>query len=243
DSVAAAINELDASANEVQQNTQSAADKSVSANERASQGLSLVNQAKTGIDALRDKVIDNTDMITELSKKTNEVSSVLEVITAIAEQTNLLALNAAIEAARAGEQGRGFAVVADEVRSLATRTRESIDQIQATIGALQQDAKGAVASMNDVSQQANEKADDVANVANLLVDITTEIKELDELNCQISEAARQQNIAADEININVVNISNVAGKSSDDAIRGKEISEHLLALANDLNEQLAKFKL
>jgi methyl-accepting chemotaxis protein len=182
-------------------------------------------------------------MITELSNKTNEVSSVLEVITAIAEQTNLLALNAAIEAARAGEQGRGFAVVADEVRSLATRTRESIDQIQSTIGALQKDAKGAVLSMNDVSQQANEKAEDVANVAELLVNISTEIKELDELNCQISDAAKQQNLAADEININVVNISDVAEKSSEDAIRGKEISEHLLALSTDLNDQLAKFKL
>jgi len=243
DSVAAAINELDASANEVQQNTQSAADKSVSANQQASEGLALVENAKVGIDELRDKVIENTNIISELSNKTDEVSSVLDVIIAIADQTNLLALNAAIEAARAGEHGRGFAVVADEVRSLATRTRESIDQIQSTIVALQQDAKSAVHSMDDASQQANEKAEDVANVASLLVDITKEIKELDELNCQISDAAKQQNLAADEINVNVVNISDVAEKSSEDAIRGKEISEHLLELANDLNEQLARFKL
>ena len=243
DSVAAAINELDASANEVQQNTQSAADKSVSANERAGKGLVLVEQAKKGINELRDKVIENTVMITDLSNKTNEVGSVLEVITGIAEQTNLLALNAAIEAARAGEQGRGFAVVADEVRSLATRTRESIEQINATIHTLQVGAQGAVDSMNIVSQQANDKADDVANVASLLVDISGEIKELDELNCQISSAAKQQNLAADEINVNVVNISNVAQKSSEDAIRGKEISEHLLSLAYELNVQLAKFKL
>ncbi|HBY88682.1 MAG TPA: methyl-accepting chemotaxis protein [Colwellia sp.] len=243
DSVAAAINELDSSANEVQHNTQSAADKSVSANERTSQGLVLVEQARVGINDLRDKVVENTAMITDLSNKTNEVGSVLEVITAIAEQTNLLALNAAIEAARAGEQGRGFAVVADEVRSLATRTRESIEQIHVTMSRLQVGAKGAVESMNVVSQQASEKAEDVADVANLLTNISAEIQELDDLNCQISDAATQQNLAADEININVVNISNVAEKSSDDAIRGKEISENLLSLAYELNTQLTKFKL
>lgn len=243
DSVAAAINELDTSANEVQHNTQSAADKSVSANERTSQGLVLVEQARVGINDLRDKVVENTAMITDLSNKTNEVGSVLEVITAIAEQTNLLALNAAIEAARAGEQGRGFAVVADEVRSLATRTRESIEQIHVTMSRLQVGAKGAVDSMNVVSQQASEKAEDVADVANLLTNISAEIQELDDLNCQISDAATQQNLAADEININVVNISNVAEKSSDDAIRGKEISENLLSLAYELNTQLTKFKL
>jgi len=243
DSVAAAINELDSSANEVQHNTQSAADKSVSANERTSQGLVLVEQARLGINDLRDKVVENTAMITDLSNKTNEVGSVLEVITAIAEQTNLLALNAAIEAARAGEQGRGFAVVADEVRSLATRTRESIEQIHVTMSRLQVGAKGAVDSMNVVSQQASEKAEDVADVANLLTNISAEIQELDDLNCQISDAATQQNLAADEININVVNISNVAEKSSDDAIRGKEISENLLSLAYELNTQLTKFKL
>jgi methyl-accepting chemotaxis protein len=243
ESVAAAINQLDASANEVQNNTQNAADKSVSANEKASQGLALVEQAKVGINQLRDEVIENTTMITQLNEKTNEVGTVLEVITSIAEQTNLLALNAAIEAARAGEQGRGFAVVADEVRSLATRTRESIDQIQLTITGLQLDATSAVNSMSSVRQQAEEKATDVENVANLLVDITREIKELDDLNCQIASAAEQQNLAADEININVTNISDVAEKSSEDAVRGKQVSEYLLALSYKLKEQMEKFKL
>lgn len=243
DSVAAAINELDTSASEVQNNTRVASEKSESASQNASQSLKLVDQAKVGINQLRDKVNDNTTMIAALNDKTNEVASALEVITSIAEQTNLLALNAAIEAARAGEQGRGFAVVADEVRSLATRTRESIDQIQETINALQTDAIAAVSSMNEVSIQANEKAEDVSNVANLLVEITTQIKELDELNCQIASSAEQQNLAADEINLNVVDISNVAEESSKDASRGKEISEHLLALSYKLNQQVSKFKL
>jgi len=243
DSVAAAINELDSSACEVHRNTQTAADNSVSAREKATQGLELVEQAKDGIALLRDQVIDNTTMITALSDKTHEVGGVLEVITSIAEQTNLLALNAAIEAARAGEQGRGFAVVADEVRSLATRTRESIDQIQATIKGLQIDAGNAVNSMNEVSQQANEKAEDVTNVASLLVEITSQISGLDDLNTQIASAAQQQNLAADEINVNVVNISDVAEQSSEDAIRGKEISEQLLELAYELNQQLSQFKM
>jgi methyl-accepting chemotaxis protein len=243
DSVAAAINELDSSASEVHRNTQTAAESSVSAREKATRGLKLVEHAKDGISQLRDQVIDNTVMITALSDKTNEVGGVLEVITSIAEQTNLLALNAAIEAARAGEQGRGFAVVADEVRSLATRTRESIDQIQSTIIGLQVDASNAVNSMNEVSQQANEKVEDVTNVASLLVEITSQIGELDDLNTQIASAAQQQNLAADEININVVNISDVAEKSSEDAIRGKKISEQLLELAYELNQQLSQFKL
>ncbi|MBA6232270.1 MULTISPECIES: methyl-accepting chemotaxis protein [unclassified Colwellia] len=243
DSVAAAINELDTSASEVHRNTQTAAENSVWAREKATQGLELIEKAKEGIGLLRDKVIDNTAMIAALSDKTHEVGGVLEVITSIAEQTNLLALNAAIEAARAGEQGRGFAVVADEVRSLATRTRESIDQIQFTIRELQVDAGNAVSSMNDVSQQANEKAEDVTNVASLLVEITSQITELDDLNTQIASAAQQQNLAADEINVNVVNISDVAEKSSKDAIRGKEISEQLLELAYELNQQLSKFKM
>lgn len=243
DSVAAAINELDASASEVQNNTHTAAEKSISASNMASKGMELVETTKQGIGQLRDQVIENTAMITALNVKTNEVGSVLDVITGIAEQTNLLALNAAIEAARAGEQGRGFAVVADEVRSLATRTRESIDQIQTTISGLQVDASDAVRSMSSVSSLANEKADDVENVANLLVNITKQMQELDGLNSQIASAAEQQNAAAEEINVNVVNISDAADKSSEDAIRSKEISEQLLQLSYQLNLQLSKFKL
>ena len=243
DSVAAAIVELDASATEVQQNTQLASDKSDLANTKASESLQLVEQTKAGIHQLRDEVVSSTEKITELSERTNEVGSVLEVITGIAEQTNLLALNAAIEAARAGEQGRGFAVVADEVRSLATRTRESIDTIQETIVKLQEDAEQSVSSMKLVSQQAKEKAEDVTNVASLLVDITAQIEELDHLNCQIASAAEQQNLAAEEINHNTVKISEVADESTQDAIRGKEVSEQMLQLANELKVQVAKFKL
>ncbi|MDP2561147.1 methyl-accepting chemotaxis protein [Psychrobium sp. 1_MG-2023] len=243
ESVAAAINELDASANEVESHTKYAAEKSIEADKNASQGLTIAKEAHQGINSLREQVQDNSQKISELGNKTTEVGTVLEVITQIAEQTNLLALNAAIEAARAGEQGRGFAVVADEVRSLATRTSDSIDEIQKTILSLQQTAGQAVESMHNASQQADEKAENVANVSNLLDGIAVQIKELDGLNTQISSAAHQQNIAAEEINVNVVNISNVAEQSAEDAIRGQEISEQLLGLAKDLEQQVSRFKL
>jgi methyl-accepting chemotaxis protein len=241
--VATAAEEMSQTSTEVAQNAVSTADATREVKSAASNGIIKLKQSTSTISKLAEQMQYSNGQVDKLSSNSDNIVNVLNVIKSVAEQTNLLALNAAIEAARAGELGRGFAVVADEVRSLATRTRESIDQIQSTIGALQQDAKGAVNSMNDVSQQANEKAEDVANVADLLVNISQEIKELDELNCQISDAARQQNLAADEINVNVVNISDVAEKSSEDAIRGKEISEHLLALSEDLNAQLAKFKL
>lgn len=242
-SVAAAINELDASANEVKQSTISAAEKSEQANTSASNGLELIANTEQGIIQLRDSVQQNTDKISSLNDKTVQVGSILDMITSIAEQTNLLALNAAIEAARAGEQGRGFAVVADEVRVLATRTQDSIDQIKATIEALQLNARDAVNSMQAVSQLADQKTEEVVDVSKLLINISTQIADLDQLNRQIASAAEQQNLAADEININVVNISEVADKSSEDAIEGTKISQQLLELSLELNRQVAQFKL
>ena len=243
DSVAAAINELDASANEVQQSTLSAASKSDAANTSASDGLELIESTQKGIIQLRDQVQQNTGTIESLNEKTHQVGSILDMITSIADQTNLLALNAAIEAARAGEHGRGFAVVADEVRILATRTQDSIDQIHQTIEGLQLDAKSAVASMKKTSQLAEDKTQEVVDVSKLLNNISTQIAELDQLNGQIASAAEQQNLAADEININVVNISRVADQSSEDAIEGTKISKQLLELSFELNRQVTQFKL
>ena len=243
ESVAAAITELDASATEVEQNTKYATEKSIAASNDASKGQRLANEARDGIGQLAQDVQSNSELIEQLGVKTTEVGSVLEVITKISEQTNLLALNAAIEAARAGEQGRGFAVVADEVRLLATRTRQSIDEIQITITSLQQTAAQAVDSMRLASEQAHAKAQDVTGVTNLLTAITTQVQEIEQLNVQISNAAHQQNIAADEINVNVINISDVAEKSSEDAQQAELISEQLLNLATNLEHQVKLFKL
>ena len=179
-------------------------------------------------------------MIVQLSSQTKEVNVVLDMITGIAEQTNLLALNAAIEAAHAGEQGRGFAVVADEVRSLTIRTQDAIAQIQTTISSLQANAGQAVVSMNNTSEQANLKAQDVDKVSSILIHITERI--LDEINCQIDNAAKQQNLDAEEINHHIVNIKDIAEQSSDDVIRGKSVCVHLLELAYELEQQVKQFK-
>lgn len=242
DSVAAAINQLDAAATEIEINSNQASNKSSEVGKNAEQGLALTNSAKQGINQLSEQVITNAEMITQLKDKTDGVGDILNIITGIAEQTNLLALNAAIEAARAGEQGRGFAVVADEVRSLAARTRESIEQIHQTITALQHDAQQAVNAMAEVRIQAESKAQDVEGVYGLFADITEQMRQLDEMNWQIAEAAKQQNAAAEEINNHVVNIKDVAALSSDDVIRGKQISVSLLALSEELQQQLKQFK-
>ncbi|WP_448212242.1 methyl-accepting chemotaxis protein [Colwellia sp. MEBiC06753] len=243
ESVAAAINELDMSASEIEVNATNAAKQALDTNNLTKQGHTLAQNANQGIHQLKDQIAVNAEMILQLNDQTKEVNIVLDMITGIAEQTNLLALNAAIEAARAGEQGRGFAVVAEEVRSLAIRTQNAIGQIQQTISSLQTNAEDAVSSMNQTCETANLKAEDVDNVATLLIEITEQISALDDMNCLIDSAAKQQNLAAEEINQHIVNIKDIAEQSSEDVIRGKTVSVHLLELAYTLEEQVKRFKL
>ena len=243
ESVAAAINQLDVSATEIENNAAKALEMSVASNERAATGQQVANKAISGINQLNEDIAGNVEMIADLVDKANDVGMVLDVITSIAEQTNLLALNAAIEAARAGEQGRGFSVVAEEVRSLAIRTQDAIEQIQTTIQALQQNSKQAVNSMNETSQQATEKAEEVNQVSKLLITIGEDISSLDEMNSYIAAAAKQQNEAAVEINEHIVMIKDTAQQSSEDVTRGKNLSVGLLELAYELESQVKRFKL
>ncbi|WP_440054633.1 methyl-accepting chemotaxis protein [Pseudoalteromonas sp. T1lg65] len=243
DSVAAAINELESSSSEVKNTTHFASEKSDSSNLLAEESMAVANRTEQSINQLASDVRDAANQVSQLQTQTLEVGKVLEVISSIAEQTNLLALNAAIEAARAGEAGRGFAVVADEVRTLATRTHDSTDEIKRTIDKLQSEAQQTVAAMSASCEEADDRAAQVKQVAQALKDISTQMHEINALNVQIADATEQQNLAAEEINQSVVAIRDNAEQSLVDAHGSKQISEELLNLARDLDEQVRGFKL
>ena len=242
-SVAAAINELESSSSEVKNTTHVASEKSDESNAIAEKSVQVAEITESSIVQLASDVRDATEQVNQLQHQTLDVGRVLEVISAIAEQTNLLALNAAIEAARAGEAGRGFAVVADEVRTLATRTHDSTAEIKSTIEKLQQDANSTMEAMNASCEEADQRAEQVKEVASSLKDISSHMQEINALNLQIADATEQQNLAAEEINQNIVTISDNAEASFNDAKENKEVSENLLTLAHALDEQVKTFKL
>ncbi|MBQ4847208.1 MULTISPECIES: methyl-accepting chemotaxis protein [Pseudoalteromonas] len=243
DSVAAAINELESSSSEVKNTTHFASEKSESSNHLAEQSMAIANHTEQSINQLATDIRQAGEQVSQLQSQTLEVGKVLEVISSIAEQTNLLALNAAIEAARAGEAGRGFAVVADEVRTLATRTHDSTDEIKRTIEKLQSEATDTVKAMNASCEEADERAQQVKQVAQALKDISAQMHGINDLNVQIADATEQQNLAAEEINQSVVAIRDNAEQSLVDAHASKNVSEELLNLARSLDEQVRSFKL
>jgi aerotaxis receptor len=212
--LATAINEMASTVQEVARNTDDAAKAAQEAGNETQSGGVVIQQTIQVINQLAGEIETSADVIHQLESDSEEIGSVLDVIKGVAEQTNLLALNAAIEAARAGEQGRGFAVVADEVRNLAMRTQESTRQIQDMIERLQKRAQSAVQAMEHGREQAKHCVQQAAHADESLTKISAAVDTIINMNHQIAAAAEEQSAVAEEINRNISNITQVAHATS-----------------------------
>ncbi len=242
DMVASAVNEMSATVQEVARNTSDAAQVAQSADQEAKQGKATVAQAVSSIEALAKEIGTAAEVIGELEHESVQIGAVLDVIRNVAEQTNLLALNAAIEAARAGEHGRGFSVVADEVRSLASRTQQSTEEIQRMIGSLQSKARDSVHVMEVSQQQASDSVGQATGTGQALDAITSRVGRISDMNTQIATAAEEQSLVADEINKNVLNIKQIAEDATANADQLSSAGTSLAELARELSGMVAAFK-
>ncbi len=242
ESVAAAVTQMGATIKEIVSNTEDAAAKALSSNDNAEQGYTQVNLTIDSIKNLSDNLAKAVEDVTELAEESKNVGSVLDVIRGIAEQTNLLALNAAIEAARAGEHGRGFAVVADEVRTLAMRTQESTKEIENIISSLQGRIGSIVSVIDQCQDQGNTSTERAAEAGEKLNSITADVKVIMDMNTQIATAIEQQSKVAEEVNMNVVAIRDVADNSFKRAKDNAESSSLISNQAQILRSFIDKYK-
>jgi methyl-accepting chemotaxis protein len=241
--VATAMNEMSATVQEVARSAGDAAGAAANADNEAKAGNSIVGQASNSIDALAREVENAAEVIQQLASDSESIGSVLDVIKGIAEQTNLLALNAAIEAARAGEQGRGFAVVADEVRTLAGRTQESTQEIESMIDKLQSGAKNAVTAMEAGQEKATIGVDQTKQAGEALAAIIRAVTTINEMNTHIASAAEQQTATTEEMNKNIININRLADETATSAEQSTTASGELSNLASNLQNLVSQFKI
>ncbi|MFZ0468953.1 MAG: methyl-accepting chemotaxis protein [Thiogranum sp.] len=242
DQVATAIEEMSATVQEVARNAAAAADAADRANTASSNGNSVVSGVGASIQSLSKEVNQATTIIRELESESDNIGTVIDVIRGIAEQTNLLALNAAIEAARAGEQGRGFAVVADEVRTLASRTQQSTEEIHAMIDRLQQGARNAVNAMQAGQEKSEDSVSKSEEARTALQSIETAVGEINDMNVQIASAAEEQSAVAEEINRNVVAIRDISRQTTEGVQQTAGSSQNLLQVARQLQSLVNEFK-
>lgn len=240
--VATAMNEMTCTFQEVAGNAERAAEASSHAKKESMDGALLATEAIGGLESLVSRIDAAAKAVDSLRTDSDNIGTVLDVIRGIAEQTNLLALNAAIEAARAGEQGRGFAVVADEVRTLASRTQQSTQEIQTMIEALQTNTVSAVSVMNQVKSQAEHSSQQVETGAEALAEISGAVTTLDTMNSQIAEAAEQQSAVAEDINRSIHSIGESTEQTSAGTQQTASSSEQLNGLVMQLRGLVARYQ-
>jgi methyl-accepting chemotaxis protein len=240
--VATAMNEMATTVHDVADNAAKAADAANQADKEALSGSQVVEHTITSINSLSESVNHSSEKLSEVQQEVINISTILEVIKEIADQTNLLALNAAIEAARAGEQGRGFAVVADEVRSLAARTQGSTSEIQTIIEQLQAGTQSTVEVMQQGKAEADNCVEQASNTGAALNAITSAISVINDMNIQIASASEQQSSVAESINENVINVKRIAEENSVAANQTRSSSTEIAKLADQLHQLVTQFK-
>lgn len=241
--VASAMMQMSTAVSEVANSTSAAALAAESAEAKTKDGDTVVKDTISSINKLALDVEQGAEVIVNVENQALNISSVVDVISGVAEQTNLLALNAAIEAARAGEQGRGFAVVADEVRSLAQKTQDSTNEILKIVDNLQTATKQAVGVMQNGKKRALDSVEKAGKLGETLDNISQAVNSITDMSLQIAAATDQQSSVVQEINSNVKVISNIAGETADGANHTATASEQLKALAEKLEDKISIYKL
>ncbi|WP_429561632.1 methyl-accepting chemotaxis protein [Pseudomonas laurylsulfatiphila] len=241
DQSAAAISQMAATIQEVTQNVISTAHAASQADQLTREGSELARQSLSAMETMHEAVNEIGKAVNALASETQSIGSVVDVITSIAEQTNLLALNAAIEAARAGEQGRGFAVVADEVRSLAQRTRTSTEQIHGIIASLYDGADRAVSTASRGEQISRESMQRVEAVQSALVGISQAVTRITGMSQQMASASEEQSHVAEDINQQITRIAQLCDHSAGQAKQGAVISQDLEVMADYLHSLAERF--